>query len=51
MSARLHAHHQEADDHSDIAHCIGEETPPFSDLSNQNSGNGWTNDARPVEHG
>src|ERR1700676_162261 len=47
----LHSHHQQSDDYGDVAHAIGEETPAFSDLRDQNSSNGRTDDAGAVEHG
>ena len=47
----LHPHHHQSDDHGDVAHAVGEETPAFADLRHQNSGDGRADDARAVEHG
>src|SRR5579872_1058735 len=44
-------HHEESDDHRDIADGIGEEAPTFTDTGDENSRNGWADDAGAVEHG
>jgi hypothetical protein len=46
----VNLHQQQSDDHGDVADGIGGKAPAFSDSCHQNSGYGWTDDARAVEH-
>ncbi len=46
----VHAHQRQADDHGDVADRIGGKAPAFSNFRHQNSGDGWADDARAIEH-
>ena len=47
----MNPHHQQTNDHSHVAHCIGKKAPAFADLRHQNPRNGRPDHARAVEHG
>jgi hypothetical protein len=47
----LHPHHQQTNNHGDIAHRVGEEAPAFADLRDQNPGDCRADHARSVKHG
>ena len=46
-----HPHHQQTNDHGDVAHRVDEEAPALADLCYKDPGNSRADDARPVEHG
>ena len=46
-----HPHHQQADDHRDVAHGVREEAPSLADHGHEDSGDRGPDDSRSVEHG
>ena len=49
--ARRDDHEQQADDHRNVTHAVGEEAPAFADGRHRDAGDGRAQDAGAVEHG
>ena len=49
--ARRDDHQQQADDHRNVTHAVGEEAPAFADGRHRDAGNGGPQDAGSVKHG
>ena len=49
--ARRDGHQQQADDHRNVTHAVGEEAPAFADGRHRDAGDGGPQNAGAVEHG